>query len=87
MNYGKKGIRAKQQAVSSKGGKWGRKIALIILKLSNLGRFLLFTKIESYVLNICLSLLLYCASSDLVVIKVLTNTIAQITEKVPVIIK
>ncbi len=34
MNYGKKGIRAKQQAVSSKGGKWGRKIALIILKLS-----------------------------------------------------
>lgn len=34
MNYGKKGIRAKQQAVSSKSGKWGRKIALIILKLS-----------------------------------------------------
>ncbi len=34
MNYGKKGIRAKQHAVSSKGGKWGRKIALIILKLS-----------------------------------------------------
>ena len=34
MNYGKKGIRAKQQAVSSKGEKWGRKIALIILKLS-----------------------------------------------------
>ncbi len=33
MNYGKKGIRAKQQAVSSKSGKWGRKIALIILKL------------------------------------------------------
>ena len=34
MNYGKKGIRAKQHAVSSKGGKWGRKLALIILKLS-----------------------------------------------------
>lgn len=34
MNYGKKGIRAKQHAVNSKGGKWGRKIALIILKLS-----------------------------------------------------
>ena len=34
MNYGKKGIRAKQHAVSSKSGKWGRKIALIILKLS-----------------------------------------------------
>lgn len=34
MNYGKKGIRAKQRAVSSKGKKWGRKIALNILKLS-----------------------------------------------------
>ena len=34
MNYGKKGIRAKQRAVSSKGKKWGRKIALIILKLT-----------------------------------------------------
>ena len=34
MNYGKKGIRAKQRAVSSKSKKWGRKIALIILKLT-----------------------------------------------------
>ena len=34
MNYGKKGIRAKQHALNSKAGKWGRKIALIILKLS-----------------------------------------------------
>ena len=34
MNYGKNGIRAKQRAVSSKGKKWGRKIALNILKLT-----------------------------------------------------
>lgn len=34
MNYGKKGIRAKQHAVTSKGNKWGRKVALIILKLT-----------------------------------------------------
>ena len=34
MNYGKKGIKQKQHAVTSKGGKWGRKFALIILKLS-----------------------------------------------------
>lgn len=34
MHYGKKGIRAKQHALNSKAGKWGRKIALIILKLS-----------------------------------------------------
>ena len=33
MNYGKKGIKAKQQAVTNKGGKWGRKFALIILQL------------------------------------------------------
>ncbi len=33
MNYGKKGIKAKQQAVTGKGGKWGRKFALIILQL------------------------------------------------------
>lgn len=34
MNYGKKGIRAKQHAVTSKSNKWGRKVALIILKLT-----------------------------------------------------
>lgn len=34
MNYGKKGIRAKQHAVTSKGNKWGRKVALIIIKLT-----------------------------------------------------
>lgn len=33
MNYGKKGARAKQKALNSKGPKWGKKIALIILKL------------------------------------------------------
>ena len=34
MNYGKKGIKAKQKALNSKGGKWGRKLALLILQLS-----------------------------------------------------
>lgn len=34
MNYGKKGIRAKQHAVTSKSNKWGRKVALIIIKLT-----------------------------------------------------
>lgn len=34
MNYGKKGIRDKQHALNSNSGKWGRKVALIILKLS-----------------------------------------------------
>ena len=33
MNYGKKGVRAKQKTLNSKGPKWGKKIALIILKL------------------------------------------------------
>ena len=34
MNYGKKGVRQKQKALNSKGTKWSKKIALIILKLS-----------------------------------------------------
>ena len=34
MNYGKKGIKSKQKALNSKGGKWGRKFALLILQLS-----------------------------------------------------
>ena len=33
MNYGKRGIKAKHHTVPSKGGKWGRKFALIILQL------------------------------------------------------
>ncbi len=33
MNYGKKGVRAKQKALNSKTTKWGKKTALIILKL------------------------------------------------------
>ncbi|MGN0156887.1 MAG: transglycosylase domain-containing protein [Lachnospiraceae bacterium] len=33
MNYGKKGVKAKQKALNSKSTKWSRKIALIILKL------------------------------------------------------
>ncbi len=34
MNYGKKGVRAKQKALNSKSGKWGRKITLIGVKLA-----------------------------------------------------
>ncbi len=34
MNYGKKGVRAKQKALNSKIGKWERKLLLGILKLS-----------------------------------------------------
>lgn len=33
MNYGKKGVRAKQKALNSKSAKWGRKIALTCLKV------------------------------------------------------
>lgn len=34
MNYGKKGVRAKQRALNSKSKKWGRKLALTLVKLS-----------------------------------------------------
>lgn len=34
MNYGKKGVRAKQRALNAKGGKWGRKLALSLVKLT-----------------------------------------------------
>lgn len=33
MNYGKKGVRERQQALNSKSAKWGRKTALTLLKL------------------------------------------------------
>ncbi|MBE5874099.1 MAG: glycosyl transferase [Lachnospiraceae bacterium] len=33
MNYGKKGVRAKQRALNSKASKWGRKIILTLLKV------------------------------------------------------
>lgn len=33
MNYGKKGVRAKQKALNSKSGKWGRKIGLLAMQL------------------------------------------------------
>lgn len=33
MNYGKKGVKAKQQALNSKSTKWGRKIALYSVKI------------------------------------------------------
>ena len=33
MNYGKKGVRAKQKALNSKSQKWGRKIALTCVKV------------------------------------------------------
>ena len=33
MNYGKKGVRAKQKTLNSKSTKWGKKTTLIILKL------------------------------------------------------
>ena len=33
MNYGKKGVRAKQKTLNSKSQKWGRKIALTCVKV------------------------------------------------------
>ena len=33
MNYGKKGVRAKQKALNSKSAKWGRKIALTFVRV------------------------------------------------------
>lgn len=33
MNYGKKGVREKQKALNSKSAKWGRKLALTLLKV------------------------------------------------------
>ena len=33
MNYGKKGVRAKQKALNSKSQKWGRKLALTCVKI------------------------------------------------------
>ncbi len=33
MNYGKKGVRAKQKALNSKSKKWGRKVALTCVKI------------------------------------------------------
>lgn len=33
MNYGKKGVKAKQKALNSKSGKWGRKIGVTAVKL------------------------------------------------------
>ena len=33
MNYGKKGVRAKQRAINAKSGKWGRKFVLTVVKL------------------------------------------------------
>ena len=37
MNYGKKGVRSKQQALNSKSTKWGRKIALYCVKIFLIG--------------------------------------------------
>lgn len=34
MNYGKKGVRAKQRAINAKSGKWGRKFILTCVKLA-----------------------------------------------------
>ena len=34
MNYGKKGVRAKQRALNSKPAKWGRKIILTCVKIT-----------------------------------------------------
>ena len=34
MNYGKRGVRAKQRALNAKSKKWGRKLALTLVKLS-----------------------------------------------------
>ena len=33
MNYGKKGVTAKQKDLNAKSSKWGKKIALIFLKV------------------------------------------------------
>ena len=33
MNYGKKGVRAKQKALNSKSQKWGMKLALTCVKI------------------------------------------------------
>ena len=33
MNYGKKGVRAKQRALNSKASKWGRKIIFTLFKV------------------------------------------------------
>ena len=33
MNYGKKGVAQKQKALNAKSSKWGKKIALIFLKV------------------------------------------------------
>ena len=33
MNYGKKGVRAKQRTLNAKAGKWGRKLGLTIVEL------------------------------------------------------
>ena len=33
MNYGKKGVRAKQRALNAKSGKWGRKLGLTVVEL------------------------------------------------------
>ena len=33
MNYGKKGVRAKQKALNAKASKWGRKLILTLLKV------------------------------------------------------
>lgn len=37
MNYGKKGVKEKQQALNSKSTKWGRKIALYCVKICLIG--------------------------------------------------
>ena len=34
MNYGKRGVRAKQRALNSKSKKWGRKLGVSLVKLS-----------------------------------------------------
>ena len=38
MNYGKKGVRAKQKALNSKSQKWGRKLALTCVKIGRIVR-------------------------------------------------
>ncbi len=37
MNYGKKGVRAKQKELNAKGGKWGRKLAFTCVKVFLVG--------------------------------------------------
>lgn len=39
MNYGKRGVREKQQSLNSKSTKWGRKIALYCVKICLIGIF------------------------------------------------